>query len=197
MIIIKFGGSVITDKSKERVFKLRITQQLLNELRIYYDEVHKTKKNKKTKFDLILVHGAGSFGHILAKKYQLDEGYKDKGNDNDNNQVLGLSQVHRDVRDLNLRFMNELLYNGFPVISLPPIMILRNRAKIIAYMDSELFHSVLDMQSGAEIASNLRKLYNFMRSHLNRANRECNPQMIREVIGLLNQLNQGWRAVNA
>ena len=58
-------------------------------------------------------------------------------------------------------------------------------------------NSVLDMQSGAEIASNLRKLYNFMRSHLNRANRECSPQMIREVIGLLNQLNQGWRAVNA
>lgn len=145
MIIIKFGGSVITDKSKECVFKPTITQKLLVELRQFHDEGNKPKKKGKTTSDvikdynMILVHGAGSFGHILAKQYELADGYKEE------TQLIGLSRVHQDVRDLNLKFMNELLACGFPGISLPPMVILRNRAKMIAYMDSELFNKVLGM----------------------------------------------------
>jgi len=154
MIIIKFGGSVITNKSEECKFKPAITKKLLNELRKYFDEnpgdpldsnstLKNKKGNKKTDdnidYDLLLVHGAGSFGHILAKKYQLSEGYKEK------EQLIGLTKVHHDVRDLNLKFMNELLAYGFPGISLPPMVILRNRAKMIAYIDSELFNKVLQM----------------------------------------------------
>ena len=124
-------------------------------LRKYYDENQITASSDQTRalgkndsttktddnidYDLLLVHGAGSFGHILAKKYHLSDGYKEKG------QLIGLSQVHHDVMDLNLKFMNELLAYGFPGISLPPMVILRNRAKRIAYIDSELFKKVLQM----------------------------------------------------
>lgn len=58
---------MITDKSKSRgIFRKKIVERLAKEI----------KEAKKVRdFDLILVHGAGSFGHPLAKKYNLHKGY--------------------------------------------------------------------------------------------------------------------------
>ena len=56
-------------------------------------------------------------------------------------------------------------------------------------------NAVLDMESGGEIAQNLRKLYMFMVRHLNSANVKKDPKMIKEVIDLLEELNQGWKAI--
>jgi flagellar protein FliS len=56
-------------------------------------------------------------------------------------------------------------------------------------------NSVLDMESGGEIAQNLRKLYHFMRKHINQAGVENSTQKIQEVIGLLEELNQSWKAI--
>ena len=54
---------------------------------------------------------------------------------------------------------------------------------------------VLDMEAGGEIAINLRKLYIFMNNHLSQANIKCDPQMVREVIKLMEELNRGWKAI--
>ena len=56
-------------------------------------------------------------------------------------------------------------------------------------------NAVLDMESGGEVAQNLRKLYMFMVRHLNSANVKKDPKMIKEVIDLLEELNQGWKAI--
>ena len=56
-------------------------------------------------------------------------------------------------------------------------------------------NNVLDMEAGGEIAINLRRLYIFMSSHLNTANIKKDPQKIDEVIKLLEELNQGWKAI--
>ncbi len=53
----------------------------------------------------------------------------------------------------------------------------------------------LDMESGGEISGNLRSLYGFMTSHLNQAGSKMDARMVQEVIDLLEELNQGWRAV--
>ena len=57
-------------------------------------------------------------------------------------------------------------------------------------------NAVLDMESGGEIAANLRKLYVFMSKRLSEANVQRDPQMIREVISLMEELNKGWRAIS-
>ena len=75
MYIIKLGGSVITDKSKKSFFKTNLMNNLSKEIK---------KANKKC----IIVHGAGSFGHILAKKYKLNNGYKN------NSQITGFSEIN-------------------------------------------------------------------------------------------------------
>lgn len=56
-------------------------------------------------------------------------------------------------------------------------------------------NTVLDMEAGGEIAENLRKLYLFMSRRLSEANVKRDPQMIREVITLMEELNRGWRAI--
>jgi flagellar protein FliS len=56
-------------------------------------------------------------------------------------------------------------------------------------------NAVLDMNAGGEIATNLRRLYCFMNSRLSQANIKQDPSMIREVITLLEDLNQSWKAI--
>ncbi|MHC4192831.1 MAG: flagellar export chaperone FliS [Planctomycetota bacterium] len=56
-------------------------------------------------------------------------------------------------------------------------------------------NAVLDMDAGGEIAANLRRLYLFMNDRLSQANTKRDPQMIREVITLMEELNQGWKAI--
>ena len=66
-----------------------------------------------------------------------------------------------------------------------------NRAQDII---SEL-NAVLDTDSGGEIAQNLRKLYLFMNRRLSQANTSRDPDTIREVLSLMEELIQGWKAI--
>jgi len=55
----------------------------------------------------------------------------------------------------------------------------------------------LDFNASEEICQNLRGLYTFMVRHLNEANIHCDPKRIRDIIGLLEELNDAWRAISA
>ena len=57
-------------------------------------------------------------------------------------------------------------------------------------------NAVLDMDAGGAIASNLRRLYLYMNKRLCEANIKRDPQIIREVIGLMEELNQSWKAIS-
>lgn len=106
MFIIKIGGSVITDKSKRYFFKQKVMKNLACEI---------NKANKQ----VILVHGAGSFGHILAKEYSLNEGFQN------DNQIQGFAYTHAMVQQLNSLVLKELHVAGIPAISIPPHAILQ------------------------------------------------------------------------
>jgi len=53
----------------------------------------------------------------------------------------------------------------------------------------------LDVDAGGEVAENLRKLYQFMATHLTQAVIRKDPQMIRDVIACLEDLNEGWKVI--
>ena len=53
----------------------------------------------------------------------------------------------------------------------------------------------LNVEVGGEVAMNLRRLYLFMERHLHEANAQKDPQRIEEVIALLSDLYEGWKAV--
>jgi isopentenyl phosphate kinase len=145
MIIIKFGGSAITDKNKECTYRPEITKQLIGELAKFYDG-HPTRAADQTSsrlqnsdFKIILVHGAGSFGHIKAKENKLDEGYSESS------QLIGLSQVHHDVRKLDQLFLDDLLRYNFPAVAIPPLAIVKNDNKLLKSMDFSLFDNILEL----------------------------------------------------
>ena len=51
----------------------------------------------------------------------------------------------------------------------------------------------LNMTEGAEIADNLRRLYQFMIQHLIKARTDHNPGLINDVVKMLEQLNGAWK----
>lgn len=65
-IILKFGGSVITEKLSGRPrIKEAVVQQLAKELKLFIQRFPRAK--------IILLHGAGSFGHPLVYRHKLIE----------------------------------------------------------------------------------------------------------------------------
>lgn len=106
LIIIKIGGSVITQKSKNIK---KVNQKNLDRV---CAEIAKAKK--KNDFSLAIVHGVGSFGHIIAKKFRLNEGYKNKS------QIKAITDVHLDLLTLNIAVIKTLKKYGLLAVSIMP-----------------------------------------------------------------------------
>jgi isopentenyl phosphate kinase len=99
-MLIKLGGSVITDKTSYKQFRKDVVSRLCREI-------------KDSGKDVIIVHGAGSFGHVLAKEFELQKGHiRD-------DQVDAFAKVSRDVRELNGLIISELIEAGIPAASIP------------------------------------------------------------------------------
>jgi isopentenyl phosphate kinase len=126
MMIVKLGGSLITDKSQLRAFCADRMKALAQEIRMAGKEI-------------ILVHGAGSFGHILAEEHKLKEGYLDE------TQIAGISEVQRDVKDLNLKVMDALVKEGLKPVALPPRSIVRMSDGALEHMDIQPFREYLEL----------------------------------------------------
>ena len=56
-------------------------------------------------------------------------------------------------------------------------------------------NAVLDMEAGGEVATNLRRLYLYMGRRLSEANVKNDPNIIQEVITLMDELNRSWKAI--
>lgn len=131
MKVVKLGGSVITNKraaGSRRGGKARFlagaARRLLKEIRSSGQEV-------------ILVTGAGSFGHVLADRHHLKEGYREDG------QWDAYCQVSRDVRRLNVLVLDEALRLGMRPVSIPPsVSVLQAEGKI-HYLDEGVFRRYL------------------------------------------------------
>ncbi len=87
----------------------------------------------------IIVHGAGSFGHPLAKKYRLDKG------DENGKKLEGFSQTHSSVRKLNLKVMECLRNAGIPAVSISPLSIIRCSNGKIEKFDWMIFKKILEI----------------------------------------------------
>jgi isopentenyl phosphate kinase len=127
VILIKLGGSVITDKSRLRTFRGAACGRLAREMRPALRE------------GLLVVHGAGSFGHIMAKRHELHKGFKRRS------QLGHVAGVQRDVRELNLRVLGALIDNGVSAVSVPPAAASRFDAGEVACFSAEPFSSLVDL----------------------------------------------------
>lgn len=106
LIIIKLGGSVVTDKQSN------IAKPNLSAIKSLSQELAQIYLEKKYK--IILVHGAGSFAHPLVKKFNIHKGMKTP------EQIYGFCLACKGMLDLNLFILNQLLKNSLPAVSLSP-----------------------------------------------------------------------------
>ncbi len=89
LIILKLGGSLITYKNR--------WMPAINEdnLKRFAKEISEAYEKRKNELNLILLHGAGSYGHVLATLYKAlkDDAHERK--------LLGFAEIQRLQNELN------------------------------------------------------------------------------------------------
>jgi len=100
MILIKLGGSVITNKEKP----LSVRRKTIDNL---------AKSLKKINESMIIVHGGGSYGHYWSVKYDMHT--KEKKYD-----LRGVAIVKNSMIELNKIVLDSMLKNKLNPYCLPP-----------------------------------------------------------------------------
>ena len=101
LTILKIGGSVITDKDSVSVAKKDEIDRISQEIAAFRKEV---------KMPLILVHGAGSFGHPQAIEH-MSKGFN----------ANGVYLVHTSVKTLNSMVVDSLNRAGLNALPVHPL----------------------------------------------------------------------------
>jgi isopentenyl phosphate kinase len=122
---VKLGGSVLTDKSQYRTPLLPNIARLAHELAASGER-------------FVLVHGAGSYGHVLAKEHGLAG-----GGAADPARRLAAAQLHADVRELQGLVLQALQDARVPAISLSTYDLARLSAGEMASFAFEPVHETL------------------------------------------------------
>lgn len=106
MMVIKIGGSVITRK-KDGVPE--VNEKNLNRIT---GEIADALAEKELR--LFITHGAGPFGHVFAKKYNLHLGLSDES------QIVGIGITHRWMQLLNYHVVKALQDAGVKAMPFQP-----------------------------------------------------------------------------
>jgi isopentenyl phosphate kinase len=101
MLILKLGGAAITDKMRPNTADYAAIREIAGLLAAHPQP-------------MVLVHGAGSFGHILAQEYHLHLGYQKP------EQRDALVQLQIQLHELNRILVEALIEVGLPAMTLHP-----------------------------------------------------------------------------
>lgn len=132
MIILKLGGSVITRKNASEP-----TLDAENLTRIC-TEISNSSYEK-----LIIVHGAGSYGHLYAKEYEI--GSKINSKKELERKKQGFSKTQNSVKDLNSLVCKHLQDQGIPTVSIQPSSFIKTENKRIIKADLDLINQYLNL----------------------------------------------------
>jgi len=103
--VLKVGGSIITQKEKEEPSPdLKQMERIASEISSSFSELS----------GLVLVHGAGSYGHPIVKRTGIHEGLK---NERDK---VHFAETQRLQNELNSIFTDILIENGVPAFPVQP-----------------------------------------------------------------------------
>ena len=100
LLILKIGGSVITDRRQERPFLFR------SRLKRIAAEV--AAASRSDGFRLLIIHGAGSFGHPIVQRTGINRGIANPA------QRVAMGETQRLQTWLNAAVVRHLLREGLP-----------------------------------------------------------------------------------
>jgi len=125
-IVLKLGGSVITRKQKLLTANLGAIRRLAKEI------------SSAEVASLVVVHGGGSFGHPLAKRYAIKEGYK-----GEDSQALGFAETHQAMVTLNKLVVGALIHSNVPAVAVSPSSTIITKSGRILTMSEEPLKKLL------------------------------------------------------
>jgi isopentenyl phosphate kinase len=126
--ILKLGGSLLTDKNKPFSIRENVVDDAIQQI---------IQSGEK----LILIHGGGSFGHPLAKEFNIFNGI----NPQIKNQILGLVKTHEAMIQLNSIVIKKLLKNNVPAISIQPSSFFIKKTDNFEIFSTEIIENLLDL----------------------------------------------------
>ena len=104
LIVLKIGGSVLTDKSRSSTARPEHIARIAAEI------------GQGLNSKLVLIHGAGSFGHHQAKEFGLKAGLNETS-------IKGIWPTHLAVKTLNGMIIDQLYQNGVYAVPIHPLSI--------------------------------------------------------------------------
>ncbi|MEM2125662.1 MAG: isopentenyl phosphate kinase [Candidatus Methanosuratincola sp.] len=129
MIMVKLGGSLITDKNRPYATRKEVIARLAGEVRQALDIL--------PALTLLLGHGSGSFGHWAAAPYGTRLGVHTDA------QWRGYAEVSAAAAHLNRIVTDAFLEAGVPVLSLQPSASARCRDGVLEYLDTQPVRAAL------------------------------------------------------
>jgi len=102
IIILKIGGSLIAPKTAK---KPTVDFKTLKRICMEIGSAYKKIKNKK---NLVIIHGAGNFGHLIAARTGIHRGIKSEKN------LIDFAETQRLQNQLNVIVTKELIKNDVP-----------------------------------------------------------------------------------
>lgn len=108
--VVKLGGSLITDKRCWRTLDAEALEEACSQLAA-------AVKLSSGRLQLVVVHGAGSFGHLEAKRYGIKIG---GGPEHAQPASMGVAMTRASVRRLNCDVCDALVRAGLPAVGISP-----------------------------------------------------------------------------
>ena len=108
--LVKLGGSLITDKRRPGAARLEVIERLAGEV---------ARAAPRLSGRLVVGHGAGSFGHAPAARWQLAGGLVGRGGPA-SAQLAGVTATQDEVAKLHRMVIAALRAEGAPAFSLAP-----------------------------------------------------------------------------
>ncbi|MCD6485662.1 MAG: isopentenyl phosphate kinase family protein [Candidatus Odinarchaeota archaeon] len=119
LAIIKIGGSVFSDKKVPFSFRKDVVARLSQEI-------------KSFEGSKIIVHGGGSFGHVIAKEYDVTN----PNTQHKKRYMIGIINTHYAMRVLNSMFIKIFVDEGIPVLPFDPLTIFVLKKNEVIYSDT-------------------------------------------------------------
>jgi isopentenyl phosphate kinase len=129
LIFLKIGGSLITDKQRPRQPRPHVLERLAGEI----------SRALKAQPDLRLVlgNGAGSFGHVPAKKYGTRQGVHTQ------QEWHGFAEIWREASALNTLVTDALHAAGLPAVALhPSAAVIAEDGKVLSWDLAPIRHAL-------------------------------------------------------
>ena len=139
VVVVKFGGGLITNKSQMCTPELETIDNLVGVVKQCID----------TGLRVIVVHGAGSYGHLRAKYWRLNEGLINDGSFTPQvdckSQKEAVSIVRNDMLTLNKIVVDSFQKHGLSTKSLPPHQWAKNTGSNFSGDVKFMFNSDFDV----------------------------------------------------